>query len=108
MTSNFKSGDMALIVNSVCAENIGKTVRLVQFVPVGGEPKVDGKIYTPREHPTWIVESIDGAASLLSPRVTTGELMRISAGPCREVWLMPLRGDFAPEQQKAKEAEPCL
>ncbi|MNJ76555.1 hypothetical protein D3C77_738630 [compost metagenome] len=24
-----------------------------------------------------------------------------------EKWLMPLRGDFAPEQQKAKEAEPC-
>ncbi len=25
----------------------------------------------------------------------------------RECHLMPLRGDFAPEQQKAKEAEPC-
>lgn len=101
--SQFKPGDLALIINSACAENIGKTVRLVHFVPVGGMPNVEGKVYTPREHPTWIVESIDGTTSLVSPKFTTGELVHISAGPCREVWLMPLRGDFQPEQQKSRE-----
>ncbi len=93
--SQFKSGDLAMIVNSSCCENIGKTVRLVDFVPVGSVPQVNGEAYSPRLHPTWVVESPDGSASLIVPRTATGKLESVCAGACRESWLMPLRGDFA-------------
>ncbi|CRM40238.1 hypothetical protein [Pseudomonas sp. 37 R 15] len=104
MNHNLKPGDLALIVGSSCAENIGKTVRLVEFVPVGGVPIVNGQAYGPRLHPTWVVETPGGEASLIVPRVSTGRLESVSVGACRESWLMPLRGDFTHEQQKAKEA----
>ncbi|MEO8640944.1 hypothetical protein [Pseudomonas sp.] len=101
--SQFKQGDLALIVGSSCTVNIGKTVRLVEFVPVGGVPIVNGQAYTPRLHPTWVVETPDGASSLIVPRATTGRLQSVSVGACRESWLMPLRGDFTPERQKSRE-----
>jgi len=101
--SQFKPGDLAMIVNSSCSKNIGKTVRLVEFAPVGSEPEVNGEIYTERLHASWVVESPDGSSSLIVPRATTGELKTVCAGVCRESWLMPLRGDFAPEQQKSRE-----
>jgi len=107
MNHNFKPGDLALIVGSVCSENIGKTVRLAEFVPVDGVPVVSGEFYTPRLHPSWIVEVPDGSPSLIVPRVRTGVLENVCVGVCRESWLMPLRGDFTTEQQKAEEAEPC-
>lgn len=101
--SHFNNGDLALIVGSSCSENIGKTVRLVEFVPVGGVPRINGEAYTPRLQPTWVVETPDGSASLIVPRTMTGKLESVCAGACRESWLMPLRGDFAPEQQKSQE-----
>jgi len=103
MNHNFKSGDLALIVGSSCSENIGKTVRLAEFIPVGGVPVVSGEFYTPRLHASWIVETPDGTPSLIVPRERTGALEKICVGVCRQSWLMPLRGDFTPERQKSLE-----
>jgi hypothetical protein len=107
MEQTFKSGELALIVGSAVEENIGVTVRLVEFFPVGAEPVILGRRYTPREHKSWLVESVDGAQSLLVRIEPYGLIDCRRAGVCRQSWLMPLRGDFNPEQQKAKEAEPC-
>lgn len=104
MNYYFRPGDLALIVGSSSSENVGKTVRLSEFIPVGGVPVVSGEFYTPRMHPSWIVETPDGAPSLVVPREVTGALERVCVGVCRQSWLMPLRGDFNPEQQKAMEA----
>ncbi|OJT50035.1 hypothetical protein [Pseudomonas moraviensis] len=106
MTSNFKPGDLALIINSAAPKNIGKTVRLVEYIaPNCGSFMHEGVCFKPREVPTWIVESLDGSKSLFGGYIQFEIMVR--SGPCRQQWLMPLRGDFTPEQQKAKEAEPC-
>ena len=103
MSHNFKSGDLALIVNSGAPENIGKTVRLVEFVAPHGEGFVhEGVMFSPRPEATWIVESLDGSKSLVGGYIQRN--IMVSSGPCRQKWLMPLRGDFTHEQQKAKEA----
>lgn len=106
MNHKFKSGDLALIINSGAPENIGKTVRLVEFVAAHGEGFVhEGVMFGPRPEATWIVESLNGSKSLVGGYIQRN--IMVSSGPCRQKWLMPLRGDFTPEQQKAKESEPC-
>jgi hypothetical protein len=102
MSHNFKPGDLALIVNSGAPENIGKTVRLVEFVAPHGEGFVhEGVMFNPRPEDTWIVESLDGSKSLVGGYIQRN--IMVSSGPCRQKWLMPLRGDFTPEQQKSRE-----
>lgn len=103
MSHQFKPGDLALIVGSIVEENIGKTVRLVEFAPRGSEPQVRTKKYLPIAHDSWIVETIDSSNSLVIPSNYTVGLIRVNAGICRRQWLMPLRGDFAPEQAKSRE-----
>lgn len=106
MSHQFKPGDLALIINSAAPQNIGKTVRLVEFIAAHGEPFIhEGVRFSPRKEPTWIVETLDGSKTLCGGYIQ--RTIMVSSGPCRQQWLMPLRGGFAPEQQKAKEAEPC-
>ncbi|AVD85980.1 hypothetical protein [Pseudomonas sp. SWI44] len=107
MSHNFKPGDLALIVNSAAPENIGKTVRLVEFIAAHGTPFIrEGVRFSPREMATWIVETPDGSKTLVGGYIQ--RTIMVSSGPCRQKWLMPLGGDFEPQQQKAKEAEPCV
>ncbi|POF89656.1 hypothetical protein [Pseudomonas putida] len=106
MNHQFKPGDLALIINSAAQQNIGKTVRLVEFIAANGDSFMhEGVRFTPRQVATWIVETLDGSKTLVGGYIQRN--IMVSSGPCRQEWLMPLRGDFAPEQQKAKEAEPC-
>lgn len=102
MSHNFKPGALALIINSGAPENIGKTVRLVEFVAPHGDKFVrEGVMFGPRSQDTWIVESLDGSKSLFRGYIQRN--IMVSSGPCRQKWLMPLRGDFTPEQQKSRE-----
>lgn len=102
MNNEFKPGNLALIVNSDSPENIGKTVRLVELIaPDGCGFTHEGVHFSPRKVVTWIVETLDGSKSLSGGYIER-EIM-VSSGPCRQKWLMPLRGDFAPEQQKSRE-----
>lgn len=97
MQHQFKAGDLALIINSGAPENIGKTVRLVEFIAPHGEPFTsEGIHFEPREEATWIVESLDGSKVLIGGYI--GSLIKVRSGPCREKWLMPLKGDQSPAQ----------
>ncbi|WP_440466895.1 hypothetical protein ACKI1H_27095 [Pseudomonas sp. YH-1] len=95
--SKFKAGDLALVVGcSINPENIGKVVEV-----------------TTRVLPGDIVECPDGITRLISKDangpcwiVQGGNFISFTGrswGMVNERYLMPLRGDFQPEQQKAKE-----
>ncbi len=91
MTNNFKPGDPALTLISSFGFAAMTTVKLDMFLSNGQtaqEP--DGRLFTPK-FDGWVVYR-DGEPG---------------GGFFRPEHLMPLRGDFTPEQQKAKEAEPC-
>jgi len=88
MSHNFKSGDLALTLRGGFGFPAMTTVKLDVFLRNGEtaqEP--DGCLWTPK-FDGWVVyrEDVDGA------------------GFFRPEHLMPLRGDFTHEQQKAKEA----
>jgi hypothetical protein len=91
MSHNFKPGDLALTLTSGFGFSPMTAVTLDCFLRKGQtaqEP--DGHLFTPT-FDGWVV-------------YRNGE---DGAGFFKPEHLMPLRGDFAPEQQKAKEAEPC-
>lgn len=91
MSHQFKPGDLAL---TLCARQAYPAMCVVELVAFASPPKryklIDGSIWTPPA-PGWVV---DRAESDLHDFYEPHQLM-------------PLRGDFAPEQQKAKEAESC-
>ncbi|OSN39543.1 hypothetical protein [Pseudomonas syringae] len=102
MSHQFKPGDLALIVDRRAREtNVGRVVRLVESMGFPDTYQWEGITYiNPRASQVWVIE-VEG-----SPLETRfGGL--VTRGPICEYKLMPLRGDFAPEQQKAKEVEPC-
>ncbi|AHB56360.1 hypothetical protein [Pseudomonas aeruginosa] len=87
--SKFKSGDMALVVGGNLL--LGCEVELIKWVEPGQ---------------TWAV--IRGTEYVLDPSEPGGGWHVRNAtdtGIKEERFLMPLRGDFQPEQQKAKEVE---
>lgn len=99
MSHNFKPGDLAIIIGCTRnPRNIGVTVELIEFIDPGQRAAdfhpLSGKRYISiASGPGWLV---------------SGEALSESgAAICLEKHLMPLRGDFEPEQQKTKEAEPC-
>lgn len=95
--SKFKIGDLALIVGcNTNPKNLGKVVELIAWVAPGeifhGQ---DGRKYladTDQRDGGWIVQS----ENFISRD-------RLDWGWVEERHLMPLKGDFQPEQQKAKE-----
>ena len=98
MSNQFKPGDLALIISSIKRpENVGKACELVAFM-VPGERllfEFDGRkaIKHIGANPAWLVAGDDVIGS-------GGEVGFALVRPDN---LMPLRGDFAPEQQKAME-----
>lgn len=85
--SQFKPGDMALTLKSGWGFEAMTTVMLDVFLRKGEtaqEP--DGRLFTPK-HDGWVVYRGDADG----------------AGFFRPEHLMPLRGDFAPEQHKSRE-----
>lgn len=104
MGHHFKAGDMALIVGAeVDTANVGKTCELVELLPPMGISQTlakDGRpVRNAHGHHVWLM-----CGDSLTQRVTHLNGLAVR----EEKHLMPLRGDFAPELQKAKEAEPCF
>lgn len=90
MSHQFKPGDMALVISG---NLLGESVEVIDWVNAGEE------FNTP-----------DGRKFRLSDKSSTGayQVLGRDWGALKPpASLMPLRGDFAPEQQKAKEADPC-
>lgn len=94
MSHQFKPGDMALVINCGEEERIGRTVEVLEVL-IDRQKEYQAYGFTHEGH-------ADGSASAF-----------VDFGGADDVWffsqknLMPLRGDFTPEQQKAKETEPC-
>lgn len=84
MSHQFKPGDPALTLKSVGPVPEMACVEIVKIIPCGSQIEVDGKIYMTKIE---VVEVIYQGANV-------GYKHRN---------LIPLRGDFTPEQQKSKE-----
>lgn len=91
MSHNFKPGDLALVISG---GKLGETAELIRFVMPGDV----------------VISPTSGKEYEFRPAAGVGGWL-CSFRDCQAVKheknLMPLRGDFQPEQQKAKEAEPC-
>ncbi|WP_176510290.1 hypothetical protein [Pseudomonas urethralis] len=101
MSHQFKPGDLAMIIKG---ENSGRVVNLVQrYVGPVTIQNEKGKQSVPDGVIAWTVDAND----LIATYTKTGKQVLVSRVAGNEKSLMPLRGDFEPEQQKVKEAEPC-
>jgi hypothetical protein len=87
--SQFKPGDLAIIVRafSDCSENIGRVVEVVEV----DSPAID-------DYPIHV-----SAPGLIGRDQFTGDAEPTSDCWCSAKCLMPLKGDFVPEQQKSRE-----
>lgn len=95
--SKFKAGDLALIINdTLYPQNIGFCVQLSELV----EP--DGEYMSPENER---VKNVTGKSVWLV--IADGLVCSSGRGYCQKAErnLMPLKGDFQPEQQKAKGVE---
>ncbi|MBV6005222.1 hypothetical protein KUU59_09580 [Pseudomonas aeruginosa] len=91
--SKFKAGDMAMIVGCMAnPEDIGKVVELYQYV-LRNEAFIVSGHYALSGDEGWIVT----ADNVIDTTGVQGFVL------VNERHLMPLKGDFHPEQQKAKE-----
>lgn len=96
----FKEGDLAIIVGCHASDaNLGKVVELIQRL-MPGEPYCDPAGYMRRCAPDmpgagWLVQGNDFISGY------SGECW----GLINERHLMPLKGEFQPEQQKSEGVE---
>lgn len=90
--SKFKVGDLALVIKSLDKEKVGRSVAILDVLT----DSCTSYVYRGSIH----IGSADGS---LSAFVDFGEEDGIRLYD--QNWLIPLRGDFQPEQQKAKEVE---
>ncbi|MCC0321263.1 hypothetical protein [Pseudomonas aeruginosa] len=96
--SKFKVGDLAMVIGS---RNFGRCVELISrhVGPCRVEVAGNRWVAVPDGVPAWLVAAEGMKAELTkSNRVVKTDEVVVS-----EVKLVPLRGDFQPEQQKAKE-----
>lgn len=103
MSHNFKSGDLALIVSSSkgTSPNIGMSVELVMKLRTNDYFNLpDGRRAVNKGPECWMVE----ASGLFATTIQAGRIDLGGISLVQECHLMPLRGDFTHEQQKAKEA----
>ncbi|MFR0673144.1 hypothetical protein ACLUUI_05855 [Enterobacterales bacterium AW_CKDN230030176-1A_HGKHYDSX7] len=104
MSHQFKPGDLAMIVGACSVpENIGKVCELVELLAPEQisewiDPRDGCSVQNGDDEAGWLVIGED----ILS---ANGEAGHVLAMPRH---LMPLRGDYAPEQLKAREVEPCV
>lgn len=107
MNHQFKPGDLALIIglSRGTSPNIGMAVELIEKIATDGRFQLpDGREAINRGPECWVVEGHGLCARLL--RGGWQDLGGIALA--QESHLMPLRGNFEPEQEKSKEVEPCL
>lgn len=99
MSHQFKSGDLAMIVgaNSL-TQNIGKQCELREFVVRGDRFLApNGVMYEHDGAPCWTLAG-EGLVAVIDD-----EVVDLGFGIHEPRHLMPLRGDFAPEQAKSRE-----
>lgn len=100
--SQFKPGDLALIVGSSkgTSPNIGMAVELVIKLCTNDYFNLpDGRRAVNKGPECWMVE----ASGLVATTIQTGRIDLGGISLIEERHLIPLRGDFAPEQQKSRE-----
>lgn len=97
--SNFKSGDLALIVGGSMPDQLGKVVELLFFIRSREEYAVPGYAHLVRNVSGGDVWLVKGDVGMLHEEGGSVD------GFCQkaESNLLPLRGDFQPEQQKSRE-----
>lgn len=94
--SQFKPGDLALVIASRTGLNIGKTVKLDRFVTKGEEIHLSGwTLFCTCD--SWL------ATGDLLTKLGSGRVLQTAQHGFREKCLMPLQGNFQPEQQKSLE-----
>lgn len=99
--SKFKAGDLALIVACRLPELVGRAVELVKLVPAGTQDECGGRLWKNlSDLSAWIVTADD-----LLVLTESGKVVRDQFTLIAENRLMPLRGNFQPEQQKSREVE---
>ena len=101
MSHKFKPGDLALIIAAVTTENIGRIVELVTFHPASEKlvATPDGEFFKNDDgSDAWVIKGD------LTVRTLTGKY-RSSFAVISPHKLMPLGGDFAPEQAKSSELQ---
>lgn len=91
MTNNFKPGDLALTLISLRILPAGSVVELYKAINPGDNLNCVRRPIPAMCKGWWCAHG------------EIGDRL-----PFAETSLMPLRGDFTPEQQKAKEVEPCV
>ena len=98
--SRFKAGDLALIVGSASgySKSVGKFVELIEPVIPGGTYKINGR--------TYLLNESNSAGAGWKVK---GDLVSVNGfnGFClvAERHLMPLRGNFTPEEMREMEKE---
>ena len=94
--SRFKAGDLAIVVGcNRCEYNIGKTVELVRFVKKGEVVELDGA-RSRSAIDAWVISGESVAYWSMK-----NEVMVIGReGLAAEEHLIPLRGDFTPEEMR--------
>lgn len=98
--SQFKTGDLALIVNSSNEENIGRVVTVSGFANKGDGVSHGDVGFVMAGSDGWII--VDG--EIVVNRIGLPSLkFTVSRHIFLRSYLMPLRGDFSPEQQKSRE-----
>ena len=98
MSHNFKQGDLAILKSSEAEHLIGSVVELIAYVGSEFHTVYAGtEVFNTNQHRIWWVKITSGQ--------TFDSIVRgpVSDGFCGEFRLIPLRGDFAPEQQKSRE-----
>lgn len=95
MSHQFKPGDLAMIIQG---PNSGACVELLRFHN-SGDVKLGNGCWCEAHAPSWHVSG----NSLVAAFDGLPGMHRVTHGLVTEKLLIPLRGDFEPAQQKAKE-----
>lgn len=100
--SKFKAGDLALVIGD--SLNAGRCVELVRHVVGPADVKVnEGRnwIRIPEGGQEWVVKAdrLEGTLTISGKTVFVGELTY------SEKHLIPLRGDFTPEEMREMEKD---
>lgn len=97
--SKFKAGDLALIVDCILPELIGKVVELVEKVPPGLSARAGKRNWRNMgEDESWIITGDGLLCMTVIGNIEPDRFTLIS-----EKKLMPLGGDLQPEREKSQE-----
>ena len=104
MSHNFKPGDLALTIG-LSAHNTGRVVELVAYLGAPEWFEVQGKsLRNSNGEAAWLVRALGEPLKPGKKLVKMLGLVPMTEAPILTRCLMPLRGDFTHEQQKAREA----